>query len=114
MTGPDTPETPQTPAPAPAPAPAPPPEAAHAREARLWYVNANDPGIRREKNGEEWAYFMPDGTPVTDEATLTRIRMLAIPPAYVNVWICVKARGHLQCTGLDARGRRQYRYHKDW
>ena len=88
--------------------------AAHAREARLRYVSATDPGIRREKNGEGWEYFGPDNAPVTDEATLTRIRMLAIPPAYVNVWICMHPRGHLQCIGLDARGRKQYRYHKDW
>jgi len=88
--------------------------AAHAREARLRYVSATDPGIRRERVGEEWQYFGPDNAPVTDDATLTRIRMLAIPPAYVYVWICTEARGHLQCTGLDARGRKQYRYHKDW
>jgi DNA topoisomerase IB len=105
------PETPDT---APPPPDAAAAAAAHAREARLRYVNATDPGIRRERNGDDWHYFGPDNAPVTDEATLTRIRMLAIPPAYVNVWICVQPRGHLQCTGLDARGRRQYRYHKDW
>ena len=88
--------------------------ASHAREAKLRYVSATDPGIRRERNGEGWDYFGPDNAPITDEATLTRLRMLAIPPAYVNVWICTQPRGHLQCTGLDARGRRQYRYHKDW
>jgi DNA topoisomerase IB len=87
---------------------------AHAREARLRYVSANDPGIQRLRNGKDWRYLGPDDAPITDEATLTRIRMLAIPPAYVSVWICMEARGHLQATGLDARGRRQYRYHHDW
>lgn len=90
------------------------PGASHAREARLRYVNATEPGIRRKRKGEGWDYFGPDDKPITDDATLTRIRMLAIPPAYVKVWICTHPRGHLQCTGLDARGRRQYRYHKDW
>ena len=87
---------------------------AHAREAKLRYVSVGDPGIRRERNGKGWAYFGPDGNAVKDEDTLMRIRKLAIPPAYRDVWICVGARGHLQATGVDARGRKQYRYHADW
>ena len=56
----------------------------------------------------------PDGSPVTDEAVLARIRALAIPPAYVDVWICRDPNGHLQAVGRDARGRKQYRYHPRW
>jgi len=88
--------------------------AAHAREANLRYVSVTDPGIRRVKNGKDFAYVGPDDKAVKDEATLLRIRKLAIPPAYEDVWICVDARGHLQATGHDARGRKQYRYHPDW
>jgi DNA topoisomerase IB len=87
---------------------------AHAREAKLRYVSVGDPGIRREKNGKGWVYIGPDGKPVKDDDTLLRIRKLAIPPAYRDVWICADARGHLQATGFDARGRKQYRYHPDW
>jgi DNA topoisomerase IB len=88
--------------------------AAHAREAKLRYVSPADAGIRRQKNGKGWAYVGPDGKRVKDGAALARIRKLAIPPAYREVWICTDARGHLQATGLDARGRKQYRYHPDW
>lgn len=102
------------------PRPADPPEdaaaeaAAHAREARLRYVSVTDPGISRKRNGKGFAYHAPDGKAVKDPATLMRIRKLAIPPAYQDVWICMDARGHLQATGLDARRRKQYRYHPDW
>ena len=91
------------------------PEAA-AAEARLHYVNDGTPGIARHPTKEEklFTYSHPDGTPVKDEATLDRIRKLAIPPAYRDVWICADADGHLQATGKDARGRRQYRYHPRW
>lgn len=92
-----------------APSPADPREAAEA--AGLVYVSDEDRGIRRERKGDGFAYFKPNGDPLTDEATLERIRKLAIPPAYVDVWICAKANGHLQATGRDARGRKQYRYH---
>lgn len=96
--------------------PDPPAEAvAHAREAKLRYVSPDAPGIRRVRNGKGFRYLAPpDGKPVRDDAVLQRIRKLAIPPAYQDVWICTDARGHLQATGLDARGRRQYRYHPDW
>ncbi|TCZ79731.1 DNA topoisomerase IB, partial [Lysobacter sp. N42] len=85
-----------------------------ARQAGLVYVCDTEPGIRREKKGDGFAYRHPDGSPVTDEATLARIRALAIPPAYTDVWICPDPQGHLQATGRDAKGRKQYRYHADW
>ncbi|MGH8442703.1 MAG: DNA topoisomerase IB [Nevskiaceae bacterium] len=87
---------------------------AHAREARLRYVSVDDPGIRRTRKGKGFAYAGPDGKPIKDKETLMRVRRLAIPPAYQDVWICTDARGHLQATGIDARGRKQYRYHADW
>ena len=80
-------------------------------EAGLVYTTDASPGIRREVRGEGFAYFKPKGGEVDDEKTLARIRALAIPPAYRDVWICAKANGHLQATGKDARGRKQYRYH---
>src|SRR4051812_43809411 len=92
-----------------APTPADPREAAEA--AGLVYVSDEDRGIRRERKGEAFEYYKPNGDKVTDEATLERIRKLAIPPAYQDVWICTRANGHLQATGRDARGRKQYRYH---
>jgi DNA topoisomerase-1 len=86
-----------------------PREAAEA--AGLVYVSDEDRGIRREREGEVFTYLKPGGAAVTDEATLERIRKLAIPPAWTDVWICAKATGHLQATGRDAKGRKQYRYH---
>jgi DNA topoisomerase-1 len=82
-----------------------------AESAGLVYVTDEDRGIRRERKGEAFIYFKPNGDRLADEATLERIRKLAIPPAYTDVWICPKANGHLQATGRDARGRKQYRYH---
>ena len=97
------------------PGPDPAAEAArHAREAGLRYVSPGSLGYRRARNGKGFVYLDPYGTPVTDEPTLQRIRRLAIPPAYEDVWICMDARGHLQAVGHDARGRKQYRYHPDW
>jgi DNA topoisomerase-1 len=87
---------------------------ASARAAGLRYVTDAMPGYRREKQGEEFVYFAPDGQQVTDEAELTRIKKLGIPPAYTDVWICPRPNGHLQATGRDARGRKQYRYHPRW
>ena len=78
----------------------------------LRYFDDRHPGITREKRGQHFAYFDADGEPVTDEAELRRIKAIAVPPAYTNVWISPKANGHLQATGRDARGRKQYRYHK--
>ena len=90
-------------------APVDPKEAAEA--AGLRYVNDDERGFRRERNGDGWEYFDTKGRKITDEAQLERIRKLAIPPAYTDVWICPRANGHLQATGRDARGRKQYRYH---
>lgn len=90
------------------------PAAADAREAGLLYVDDSAPGIRRRRCGRGFRYDDAAGVCIRDEATLARIRALAIPPAYVDVWICASPRGHLQATGRDARGRKQYRYHPDW
>ena len=76
--------------------------------------DAAAPGIRRLRCGRGVRYVQPDGSPVTDEATLARIKALVIPPAWRDVWICPDPLGHLQATGIDAAGRRQYRYHDDW
>ena len=80
----------------------------------LAYVNDDDPGIRREAVGDGFAYRAPDGRAVKDAETLDRIRALAIPPAWTEVWICPSARGHIQATGRDQKGRKQYRYHDAW
>ncbi|MCG7393521.1 DNA topoisomerase IB [Microvirga sp. ACRRW] len=82
-----------------------------AETAGLTYVSDEEPGIRRKKSGKGFTYAKPDGKKVDDKATLERIRSLAIPPAYTDVWICAKANGHIQATGRDAKGRKQYRYH---
>jgi DNA topoisomerase I len=80
----------------------------------LAYVTDAMPGIRRLRRGEHFAYVRPDGKPLRDAGEIERIRKLAIPPAYVDVWICPLPQGHLQATGRDARGRKQYRYHSQW
>lgn len=82
-----------------------------AESAGLSYVSDEKPGIRRRKAGTGFAYLRPDGRSVRDDAMLRRIRALAIPPAWTDVWICPSAGGHIQATGRDARGRKQYRYH---
>ncbi|MFC3077296.1 DNA topoisomerase IB [Phenylobacterium terrae] len=82
--------------------------------AGLTYVTDLDPGIRRVKTGGGFGYRDPEGKRVEDEATLERIRKLAIPPAWTDVWICPDPRGHIQATGRDQRGRKQYRYHDGW
>src|SRR6476660_818484 len=84
---------------------------ASARESGLVYVSDQDPGLSRRKSGDGFRYLDPRGRAVRDAATLQRVRALAIPPAYREVWICPRANGHLQATGRDARGRKQYRYH---
>jgi len=89
-------------------------EAEIARQAALRYVDDRAPGIRRKRRRGGFAYFDADGKALKDERALQRIRALAIPPAYEDVWICPSAAGHLQATGRDARGRKQYRYHKRW
>jgi DNA topoisomerase-1 len=85
-----------------------------ARAAGLRYVTDCSPGIRRKMGPLGFEYFGPDGSRITDEAELARIRTLVIPPAWNDVWICSTPRGHLQATGRDARGRKQYRYHARW
>jgi DNA topoisomerase I len=86
--------------------------AAHAEGLR--YVTDCEPGIRRIQSRRGFKYLDPAGKVIRDAALLGRIRSLAIPPAYKNVWICLSAHGHLQATGRDARGRKQYRYHPRW
>ena len=87
---------------------------AAARSAGLRYVNDSMPGIARQPQGAAFSYHGPDGKPVDDQATLARIKSLAIPPAWTDVWICKLDNGHLQATGRDARKRKQYRYHPRW
>ena len=90
----------------------PPIEAA--RQAHLRYVSDSTPGIRRRRAGASSTYVAPDGATVRDPATIARIRSLAIPPAWTDVWICPQSNGHIQATGRDQRGRKQYRYHPRW
>ncbi len=85
-----------------------------ARAAGLRYVSDLTPGIRRKRSGKAFTYEDPDGQTVRDKETLKRIKSLVIPPAWTDVWICPSARGHIQATGRDARGRKQYRYHQRW
>src|SRR5215831_8122669 len=82
--------------------------------AGLVHVSDEVPGIRRVRHGRGFRYFDPGGRPLADRTALERIARLAIPPAYDDVWICAEPRGHLQATGRDARGRKQYRYHAAW
>lgn len=85
-----------------------------AKLAQLRYVTDNQPGIRRKKRGDGFAYVDPRGKPLRDKMALIRIRRLVIPPAWTDVWISPYDNGHLQATGRDARGRKQYRYHARW
>ncbi|MHA6127335.1 DNA topoisomerase IB [Pseudomonas fluorescens group sp. PF-1] len=80
----------------------------------LHYVDDTQPGIRRQKQRGKFYYFDPAGQRITDPDEIRRINALAVPPAYTDVWICADPRGHLQATGRDARGRKQYRYHPRW
>jgi DNA topoisomerase I len=82
--------------------------------ARLRRANPHEPGIRRRRRGRGFSYIAPTGEPIRDPDTLARIRRLAIPPAWSDVWICSFEEGHLQAVGTDAAGRRQYRYHERW
>jgi DNA topoisomerase-1 len=85
-----------------------------AQAAGLRYVSDIQPGIRRKKAGKGFTYIGTDGKTIRDPKELARIRSLAIPPAYTDVWICPSPNGHIQATGRDARGRKQYRYHPKW
>jgi len=85
-----------------------------AEEAGLQYVNDDRPGYSRKAKGKDFEYFDTDGKALRDEQRLLRIKRLAIPPAWTEVWICPSPNGHIQATGRDARGRKQYRYHERW
>jgi DNA topoisomerase I len=80
-----------------------------AEEAGLRYVSDGQPGYTRKAKGDDFEYFDTEGKPIRDEPRLLRIKRLAIPPAYTDVWICPSANGHIQATGRDARRRKQYR-----
>ena len=88
--------------------------AASARAAGLHYVSDLSPGLRRRRAGNGFAYLTTDGSSIRDAATVRRIKGLVIPPAWTDVWISPDPQGHLQATGRDARGRKQYRYHRKW
>ena len=77
-------------------------------------VDCNGPGIQRRRAGKGFSYLEADGTRISDKEAIGRIKALAIPPAWEDVWICSDPNGHIQATGLDAKGRRQYRYHDEW
>ncbi|HTT00557.1 MAG TPA: hypothetical protein VMG11_00600 [Steroidobacteraceae bacterium] len=85
-----------------------------AAAAGLVYVSDAQPGIRRVRSGRGFRYLTADQRPLAEARELQRIASLAVPPAYRDVWICALPRGHLQATGRDARGRKQYRYHPQW
>ena len=85
-----------------------------AEEAGLRYVNDGQRGYIRKRKGNSFVYYDLEGKVIRDEPRLLRIRRLAIPPAYTDVWICPSPNGHIQATGRDDRGRKQYRYHERW
>jgi len=85
-----------------------------ARAAGLRYVSDQSPGFQRKRVGKAFTYLAADGRTIRDPETIRRIKSLAIPPAWTDVWICPDPRGHLQATGRDARRRKQYRYHPRW
>jgi DNA topoisomerase-1 len=91
-----------------------PEDRAELEEIGLVYTSDTSPGIARRRRGAGFSYHLPDGTKIRDATILERLRSLALPPAYERVWIALDPRGHLQATGFDARGRKQYRYHADW
>jgi DNA topoisomerase-1 len=74
----------------------------------------SEPGITRQRKGRAWAYFNPGGSRITDREEIERLNAVGLPPAYENAWFCTDPDGHLQATGIDARGRKQYRYHPDF
>lgn len=93
-------------------APSPAPDAP--RIPGLRYVSDETPGLTRRRSGKGWSYRDAHGAPVRDKAVLARLRALAVPPAWTEVWLCPHANGHIQATGRDAKGRKQYRYHAEW
>ena len=85
-----------------------------ARRMKLLYTPDSGPGYSRKSRGKHFTFYGGDGKRITDEAELKRIKSLVLPPAWTDVWICPKANGHLQATGHDAIGRKQYKYHREW
>ena len=85
-----------------------------AHAAGLCYTSDLKPGLRRERKKGDFVYLAPDGKPIRDKKNMERIRLLAIPPAWKKVWIALSENGHIQATGFDVRGRKQYRYHDHW
>src|SRR5437868_9731234 len=85
-----------------------------AEDAGLRYVSDESPGYTRKAKGDDFEYFDTEGKKIRDETRLLRIKRIGIPPAYTDVWICPSANGHIQATGRDARGRKQYLYHERW
>ena len=81
---------------------------------KLRHVDDKTPGITRQRAGHGWAYFSPSGARITDRAEIDRLNAIALPPAYVDAWFCPSPNGHILATGMDARGRKQYRYHPDF
>lgn len=84
------------------------------RKQRLRHSSDSEPGFTRQRKGRYWAYFDEDGERVTDRETIDRLNAIGLPPAYTDAWFCKDSNGHLQATGIDARGRKQYRYHEDF
>ena len=91
-----------------------PPTGTGARMARLRRADCSGPGIRRRRRGKGFEYLSDDGKRISAQSERDRIARLAIPPAWEDVWICPHPNGHIQATGTDAAGRKQYRYHDDW
>ena len=87
---------------------------AAAEASGLVYVDEQGPGITRKRKGNSFAYYGANGKLIRDRALLRHVRSLAVPPAYEDVWICPDPNGHIQATGRDERGRKQYRYHPRW
>src|SRR6266478_4470206 len=85
-----------------------------ANDAGLYYVNDNRLGYRRRANGNGFEYLDTEAKRIRDKQRLLRIKRLAIPPAWTDVWICPSPNGHIKATGRDLRGRKQYRYHERW
>ena len=85
-----------------------------AKEAGLRYADDRRPGITRRRAGKAFRYLDPEGRPIRDAETLARIKSLAVPPAWSDVWISPSPLGHIQATGRDDKGRKQYRYHPRW
>ena len=89
-------------------------ESSEGRSAVLRHSSDTEPGISRKRMGRYWAYFDAEGTRITDRDEIERLNAIALPPAYVDAWFCADPDGHLQATGIDARGRKQYRYHREF